>query len=526
MTRSETGKERGKEMPKVSIWLTSYNHGELLRESIESALNQTYQDYELVIVDDCSTDNSRDIIMEYAGKDSRIRTVFHEKNIGHSGLKEEVDNFAGEYVAILCGDDKWKEDKLEKQVEILEQQENIAACFTGVQAIDQDGKVYTGSQAGAKVFKAENRTRYEWLRYFFYHSNCLCHPSLLIRKSAYKEYGILKVGLLTSLPDFYEWVRLCFHADIYVIPEDLTLFRIHEDETSQSGETEGKLNRTFLEEYFIYQTYFDISDVQTLTGIFPESQKYVKNGDCVVEFALARMFLEAPRKCQKFLGLNKLGELLQDGETKRRMEDLYGYGEREYHLEKQKYDIFGNIGRERFLMTSLFADTGDGYHEEECIRQRVFIPGTRTVRIVFDIEGGFPEKRVQGLRFDLDEEIYRTCSILKAQWENGEDAALRPSNGIREEGVDRFFTLDPQYEIEPGEEHKTLQIILEVGTLSAADVERHRESMERKVRELEQKLKESREAEGNYRRLLGEYRSSVTIRALHKLQKGLRKRKK
>ena len=60
-------------MPKVSIWLTSYNHGELLRESIESALNQTYQDYELVIVDDCSTDNSREIIREYAQKDSRIR---------------------------------------------------------------------------------------------------------------------------------------------------------------------------------------------------------------------------------------------------------------------------------------------------------------------------------------------------------------------------------------------------------------------------------------------------------------------
>lgn len=48
-------------MPKVSVWLTSYNHGEQLRESIESVLNQSYQDYELVIVDDCSTDHSREI---------------------------------------------------------------------------------------------------------------------------------------------------------------------------------------------------------------------------------------------------------------------------------------------------------------------------------------------------------------------------------------------------------------------------------------------------------------------------------
>lgn len=509
-------------MPKISIWLTSYNHGELLRESIESALNQTYQDFELVIVDDCSTDNSRDIIREYAKRDPRIRTVFHEKNIGHSGLKEELDHFAGEYVAILCGDDKWKEDKLEKQMEVMENHENIAACFTGVQAVDMDGKAYTGGQAGAKAFKTGNRSRYEWLRYFFYNSNCLCHPSLLIRKSAYKEYGILKVGLLTSLPDFYEWVKLCFHADIYVIPEELTLFRIHEDETSQSGETEEKLNRTFLEEYFIYQTYFDIHDIQTLTEIFPESRQYVKNGECVVEFALAKIFLEAPRKSQKLLGMNKIGELLQDGNTREKLEALYCYGDKEYHLEKQRFDIFGNIGRERFLETSLFADTGNGFHEGECIKKKVFIPATQTVRIEFDIGSAFPGQKIRMLRFDPDEEIYRSFSIIKAQWEDGENAQIRPGNGVREEGQDRFYTLDPQYEITPGE-HRMLRMILKADVLPAAEVEARN-------RKLEQKLGESRaEAErlsrmlGEHRRLLEEYRSSFTIRALHRLQKGIRK---
>lgn len=519
-------------MPKVSIWLTSYNHGELLRESIESALHQTYQDYELVIVDDCSTDNSRDIIREYAQRDPRIRTVFHEKNIGHSGLKEELDNFAGEYVAILCGDDKWEEDKLEKQIKVLEQHENIVACFTDVQAIDLDGKVYTGGQVGANAFRAENRSRYEWLRYFFYHNNCLCHPSLLIRKSAYKDYEILKVGFLTSLPDFYEWVKLCFHADIYVIPEKLTLFRVHEDETNQSGETAGKLNRVFFEEYFIYQTYFCIQDVQTLIKIFPESQQYIQHGDCVVEFALAKMFLGGPRRSQKLLGLNMLSDLMQGEETKRKLEELYGYGEQEFNLEKQKYDIFGAAGRERFLQASLYVNTGNGYNEDECIREKAFIPATQTARIVFDIEGAFPGKKIVGLRFDPDEEIYRSYSVIKAQWENGEDAEIRPANGIREDGLDRFYTLDPQYEIAPGE-HQELQLILKVGPLSTADVEREREAVKSKARELEQKLKESREEAERYRcmyrehkRLLEEYRSSLTIRALHKLRKEIRKRKR
>lgn len=509
-------------MPKVSIWLTSYNHGEMLRESIESVLCQTYQDYELVIVDDCSTDNSRDIIREYAEKDSRIRMVFHEKNIGHSALKDQLDYFAGEYVAILCGDDKWKEDKLEKQMEVLEHHDNIAACFTGVQVIDSDGKAYTGSQAGATAFKVENRTRYEWLRYFFYHSNCLCHPSLVIRKSAYKEFDILKLGLLTSLPDFYEWVKLCFHAEIYVIPEELTLFRIHEDETSQSGETEGKLNRTFLEEYFIYQMYFDIHDIQTLTRIFPESKEYVKDGECVIGFALAKIFLEAPRKSQKLLGLNKIGELLEEKETKRRIEELYGYGEREYNQEKQRFDIFGNISREKFLMSALFVNTGEGYNEVACIRKKAYIPATQTVRLVFDIGESFFGKEIQGLRFDPDSEIYRACSIIKAQWENGESAEIRPFNGNREKDWDQFYTLDPQYEVVP--KHKVLELVLKVKTLSTVDVERHRESVEKEVYELKRKLRESQEAEGKYRRLLGEYRSSKIIRNLYKLQKRIRRR--
>lgn len=224
-------------MPKVSVWLTSYNHGEMLRESIESILCQTYQDFELIIMDDYSTDQSREIIMEYAHNNPRIRTIFHEKNWAHSGLQQEVEHFAGEYVAILHGDDKWQKDKLEKQVEVLERHKNIAACFTDVQAIDLEGKEYVGSQAGSLVFKSENRTRYEWLRYFFYNSNCLCHPSIMIRKSAYGQYGLLVSGALTSLPDFYQWVKLCFHEDIYILPEKLTLFRIHDDETSQSGET-------------------------------------------------------------------------------------------------------------------------------------------------------------------------------------------------------------------------------------------------------------------------------------------------
>lgn len=501
-------------MPKVSIWLTSYNHGELLRQSIESVLNQTFQDYELIIVDDCSTDNSQDIIREYARKCSKIRMVFHEKNMGTSGMQYELDNFAGEYVAILCGDDKWREDKLQKQVEVLDHHKNITACFTGVQAIGLDGNAYFGDQVSSRVFRSENRTRYEWLNYFFYNSNCLCHPSLLIRKEAYQKYGLLTDGLLISLPDFYEWVKLCFYTDIYILPEELTLFRIHDDETSQSGETEEKLNRLFLEEYFVYQTYLSINDMQTLTGVFPQSREYVRNGECVIKFALAKIFTEAPRQSQRLLGLNTICELLQDEESKRRIEELYGYGAKEFNQEKQRYDIFGNLSRERFLMTALYVDTGNGYNEKECIRKKIFIPNTGLARIICDLQEAFPKKEIKRIRFDLDEDLYRNCSVVKAEWENGKTAKIRPVNGVREKGRDYFYTLDPQYEIKP-EGHNVLYLILKVGVLSTTEVERYREAVADEVRT----LKEAQLSGERYRLLLEEYRASILIRIVHRLRK-------
>lgn len=231
-------------MAKVSVWLTSYNHGELLRESIESVLNQTYQDFEFIIVDDCSTDHSQEIIKEYVKKYPRIKAILHEKNIGRGGLAEALKDLEGDYVAILHGDDKWNEKKLESQVAVLDSRPEVAACFTGVTVIDDDGNAYVGNHAYANVFSMENKTRYEWLRYFFDRGNCLCHPSLLIRKEAYAKYHLFASGL-NSLPDFSQWIKLCFHAEIYIVPEKLTYFRVHQDESNESGETEGKQKRLF-----------------------------------------------------------------------------------------------------------------------------------------------------------------------------------------------------------------------------------------------------------------------------------------
>ena len=106
-------------MPKISIMLTSYNHEKYLREAIDSVLAQTYSDFELIIWDDASSDNSWNIIKSYS--DKRIKAFRNEKNrLSHYGVNKTISEVAeGEYFAMHHSDDVWAPEKLQNQVEYL-----------------------------------------------------------------------------------------------------------------------------------------------------------------------------------------------------------------------------------------------------------------------------------------------------------------------------------------------------------------------------------------------------------------------
>ena len=143
-------------MASITVWLTSYHHAPFLRESIESILNQTWSDFEFYIIDDCSTDNSWEIIQSY--QDPRIHAIRHETNWGSSGMWQILESLTGEYLAIAHCDDKWMPDKLEKQLAFLQKHPEVAACFTRVQVIDENG--HTGVSFGEeKVFLDDARGR-------------------------------------------------------------------------------------------------------------------------------------------------------------------------------------------------------------------------------------------------------------------------------------------------------------------------------------------------------------------------------
>tara|TARA_B100001250_G_C19817562_1_gene799592 strand:+ start:5268 stop:6272 length:1005 start_codon:yes stop_codon:yes gene_type:complete len=161
-------------MPLVSILISVYNQAEFIKETINSILNQTFQNFELIIVDDASIDTSLSIIKSY--KDNRIKVIQNAKNIGLTqSLNKGLKQCSGEFVARLDADDMMTTDRLEKQLNFLQNNPNVDIIGTQLVLINQEGG----------VIKKMNHWPIGLEQNIFFviiGDNPVAHPSVLIRK--------------------------------------------------------------------------------------------------------------------------------------------------------------------------------------------------------------------------------------------------------------------------------------------------------------------------------------------------------
>jgi glycosyltransferase involved in cell wall biosynthesis len=123
---------------KISVYITSYNQKEFLKEAIESVLAQTYSPYEIVIVDDASTDGSQDLIQSYCSSYGNIRGIFNDNNLGVTQTRiKALSNIKGDYVTYLDGDDLYLPNKLETEAEII-RKENSDLAFSNNMYVDEN----------------------------------------------------------------------------------------------------------------------------------------------------------------------------------------------------------------------------------------------------------------------------------------------------------------------------------------------------------------------------------------------------
>ncbi|MBQ7453795.1 MAG: glycosyltransferase family 2 protein, partial [Selenomonadaceae bacterium] len=434
-----------KNFPKVSVILTSYNHAAYVSAAIESVLNQTFTDFELLIIDDGSSDGSRDIIKQFT--DGRIKFFLYEVNRGPAiAIRDAVQSARGKYIAVHHSDDLWTPDKLERQVKFLDANPNYAACFTWVEFIDERGEVYEPDEHDfyRKIFEQPNRTRAEWLNYFFYKTNCLCHPSAMLRREAYENFRLTDVRGFWQLPDYLMWIRLCLHAEIFIMPERLTRFRFRrERQENFSAMSFEKLVRLELEFSFISRELADsFTDDEFFLQVFPEAKRFIIDGQINRRFALAQLCLESDGTATsafRLAGLDLLKNLLSSTTDAAQIKKLYDYDDKTFLRDGAAYDVFNLEHKLNVMHAEIFFGNDDFF--TRAAEKIICTDAARKFYSRIDFEINAPAKY---LRFDPDRNFV-SVKINRALI-NGTPCEILNSNaGEVVENFHRFHTGDPQF---------------------------------------------------------------------------------
>lgn len=236
-------------MPFVSVVMPSYNHEKFLPYAIESVLRQDFTDFELIIIDDASGDNSVKIIQGFQEKDKRIRSIFHEKNKGFvETYNDGIRASQGKYVAIIDSDDVWVENKLSEQIKALGSNESLVVWSEG-KIIDREGQP-TGEKFtdmhGFLDKKKSGRILVELLK-----NNYILGSSLITARKNLEN--IFFRGGLKYLNDWLFFAELAEHYEYLFIDEPLAKYRIHGANTNRDSlgflKDYLEINRIFIARY-------------------------------------------------------------------------------------------------------------------------------------------------------------------------------------------------------------------------------------------------------------------------------------
>lgn len=210
-------------MPKVSVVIPAYNAMTYLPDTLNSVLQQTFSDFEVLIIDDGSTDHIQAWVAQNI-TDSRVRLIA-QANQGLSAARNTgIANAQGEYVAFLDADDLWKPTKLEVQVHYLDNNPAVGLVYNWIAVIDAEGKltgkVWRGDIEGDVLAEVLQR-------------NIIDCPSVLVRRKCFEDVGVFD-RTLRSVEDWDMWIRIATRYHFGVTREALVYYRQHTSNMSKN----------------------------------------------------------------------------------------------------------------------------------------------------------------------------------------------------------------------------------------------------------------------------------------------------
>jgi glycosyltransferase involved in cell wall biosynthesis len=221
--------------PKVTVLMPVYNVAPYVYEAITSILNQTYQDFELLIINDGSTDSTRDVVLKFT--DPRIHFVENEQNIGLANtLNKGIELAQGEYIARMDGDDISLPHRLEKQVAVLDQHPDIDICGAGYRFF------------GSKNFEVRYPKNHEGIKIGLLFGCCMIIP--LFRKKRIMEAHLQYEQAFFPAEDYRFWTQCVMKLKLYNIPETLFLYRMHATQVSETMTNQPQMSDKVRSLYF------------------------------------------------------------------------------------------------------------------------------------------------------------------------------------------------------------------------------------------------------------------------------------
>ena len=240
-------------MPFVSVVMPTYNYGRFIKRALNSVLVQTYQNYEIIVVDDASDDDTKDIVNQY--HDQRIKYIKHNKNYGPSQARNTgIKASQGTYIAFLDSDDVWMPDKLEAQINVfMNGPENLGLVHTSMQTFDEKTqKISVGPSHPYRGQVLEDLLR----------ANQVGNSSVMIKREYLDKAGDFDVSM-RGCEDWDMWIRVSRSCLFEFIDKELVIFTAHSSNSSADMRRMISGREIMLNKFFsLYRLYPDIHALQ------------------------------------------------------------------------------------------------------------------------------------------------------------------------------------------------------------------------------------------------------------------------
>lgn len=214
-------------MPKVTVLMPVYNASPYIDSAISSILNQTFDDFEFLIFNDGSTDNSEDKINSY--NDKRIQFFDSKTNVGHvHHLNHGIEIAKGEYIARMDADDISLPNRIKKQVDFMDNHPEVGICGTWFKIIDSNSTV-------------KHPTKNTEIRLALLTNSAIGHPTAMLRNTLLQQYNLRYDASFVPAEDYLLWVNATKYCQLANLPEVLLKYRVHTNQISIFRKTEQSI---------------------------------------------------------------------------------------------------------------------------------------------------------------------------------------------------------------------------------------------------------------------------------------------